>query len=129
MNKYVVDTMALILRIEKRVLPAQIKKIFTEAEKNNTVLYIPSMVFAEIGYLSERKRIDITLKDVEKYLQMNTSIKQHNVSLYTTQKAFEIKDIPELHDRIIAGVAFELDIPVISNDPKMLNSKFINAIW
>jgi hypothetical protein len=45
MNKYVVDTMALILRIEKRILTAQIKKIFTEAEKNNTVLYIPSMVF------------------------------------------------------------------------------------
>jgi hypothetical protein len=69
------------------------------------------------------------LKDVEKYLQMNTSIKQHAVSLHTTQKAFEIKDIPELHDRIIAGVAYELDIPLISNDPKMLNSKFINAIW
>lgn len=44
------------------------------------------------------------------------------------KSAFEIKDIPELHDRLIAGTARYLDLPIITNDPAMLNSAFVKCV-
>ncbi|MFI5221900.1 MAG: hypothetical protein ACHQK8_06215, partial [Bacteroidia bacterium] len=45
------------------------------------------------------------------------------------QKVFRIDDIPELHDRIIAGSALELDSFLLTNDPVIQKFKFIDAIW
>ena len=48
-RKYVVDTMAIVLRLEKRKLSRKVKAIFEEAEKNRTTLLVPAMALAEIG--------------------------------------------------------------------------------
>jgi len=39
------------------------------------------------------------------------------LSFGVIKAAFEITDIPELHDRLIAGVARHLNLPLITNDP------------
>ena len=41
---------------------------------------------------------------------------------------FEIKDIPELHDGLIAGTARHLNIPLITNDPVILKSKSVKCV-
>lgn len=68
MNRYVSDTMAFILRLENRKSPEKIKKIFEQAEKGETEIIIPVMVFAELAYLSEGNKIDTNLKEAKKYL-------------------------------------------------------------
>ena len=45
------------------------------------------------------------------------------------KKAFEINDIPELHDRIIAGTALKVGAKLITNDPIIARSKFVEVIW
>ncbi|MDP2766938.1 MAG: hypothetical protein Q8O41_05750 [Candidatus Methanoperedens sp.] len=55
MNNYV-DTMALILRLENRKLPKKTKQILKRAERDEVEIYVPAMVLAEIGYLSEKHR-------------------------------------------------------------------------
>jgi len=45
------------------------------------------------------------------------------------EKAFEINDIPELHDRIIAGTALKTGVRLITNDPVISSSKFVEVIW
>ena len=45
-NKYVADTMALILYLEERKMPAAVSKIFAEFEKQNCELLIPAMALA-----------------------------------------------------------------------------------
>ncbi len=127
--KYVTDTMALVLRLERRKLPNRIKEIFEQAEKGESEIYIPAIVLAEIGYLSEKKRIEITLNDSKNYFKQHKSIKEKKITFMTIEKAFMINDIPELHDRIIAGAALELDIELLTNDPKVRNSKFVTTIW
>ena len=75
MNKTVAtDTMALVLRLEQRKLPQQIRNIFSEAEHGDCQIVIPAMVFAEIGYLSERGRIDVTLADIRKYCTQHPAV-------------------------------------------------------
>ena len=53
-DSYVTDTMAVILRLERRKLGQRIKNIFEKSETGQITLFIPAMVLAEIGYLSER---------------------------------------------------------------------------
>lgn len=128
-TKYITDTMTLVLRLERRKLPNRIKEIFEQAEKGENEIYIPAIVLAEIGYLSEKKRIEITLNDVKNYFIQYKSIKEKKLTFMTIEKAFMINDIPELHDRIIAGSALEHNIELLTNDPKIQHSKFVTTIW
>ena len=126
---FVVDTMAFVLHLEKRKMPSKAKEIFEKAELNACKILIPSMVLAEIAYLSEKNRIETNLEEVEKYLQKFPNITIILIDLKLTQKAFEISDIPELHDRLIAGAAYYFDFQIVTNDPKMENSTFVNTLW
>jgi predicted nucleic acid-binding protein len=45
------------------------------------------------------------------------------------EKAFEINDVPELHDRLIAGTALKAGVKLITNDPVISVSKFVKVIW
>jgi predicted nucleic acid-binding protein len=45
------------------------------------------------------------------------------------EKTFEIDDIPELHDRIIAGTALKTGLELITNDPIIAGSRFVKVIW
>ncbi len=129
MNRYVSDTMALILRLEKRKIPQEVKAVFQKAEENKCEIIIPTLVFAELAYLSEKGRIDCSLKDAEEYMSNHKSIYPFPISFTSIKKTFTISDIPELHDRLIAGVAYELNLPIITNDPKIQKSKYVKAIW
>jgi predicted nucleic acid-binding protein len=128
-NLFVVDTMALILFLERRKLPLQVMSIFEKADKRECTLYIPAMVLAEVGYLSEKNRIDIGLAQIERYMAGNKYIQPYNITFTTIKETFTITDIPELHDRIIAATAKELGIPLITNDPKIQASSFVKTIW
>jgi predicted nucleic acid-binding protein len=51
------DTMALVLRLERRRLPQGVKAVFEDAENDNAGIFIPAIVLAEIGYrLSDNSR-------------------------------------------------------------------------
>jgi hypothetical protein len=40
-----------------------------------------------------------------------------------------IDDIPELHDRLIAGTATWLGVPILTNDPVMMASQHVQTVW
>ena len=69
MSKFVSDTMALVLHLEKRKMPSKAKAIFEATEKGEHEIYIPTMVLAEIGYLSEKGRIETNIHAVEKQIE------------------------------------------------------------
>ncbi len=129
MNDYVADTMAFILRLEKRKLPSEIKSIFIQAENGLTQIRIPGIVFAELGYLSEKGKIDITLADVRAYLDKHQSISVYPLTFEVVEYAFRIDDIPELHDRLIAATAMAVNVPILTNDPDIRNSVHVQSVW
>lgn len=129
MNRYVADTMALVLRLESRKLPNLAKETFIQAEGNQVELFAPAMVLSEVAYLSEKGRIDIGLEEVEKYIHNNSHITEHPLTLQTVKVAFSINDIPELHDRLITASAKETNSVLITNDPAMKKSSHIETLW
>jgi PIN domain nuclease of toxin-antitoxin system len=128
-NPVVADTMAVVLRLEGRRLPQRVRLIFAEAEEGERGLCIPVMVLAEIGYLSERGRIEATLHQVTSYCATHPTIEVLSLTQEIITHSFEIDDIPELHDRMIAGTAYTRQLPLITNDPIISDSHYVTVIW
>lgn len=127
--EYVTDTVGLILHLEKRKSGGRAEQIFDAAENASTIIHIPAMVFAEILYLSEKKRISATLTDVFQLLQNFPNFKEFPINLDVIKSAIQITDVPELHDRIISATAKLLNLELITNDKKIQSSNFIKTIW
>lgn len=126
---YVADTVAVILRLEKRGLPEKVERALSEAESGQCRLAIPAMVAAEIGYLAEKGTISIGLPDLFSYVAEAETIFLAPITGEIIRSTFEIDDIPELHDRIIAGAGMVFDVPVLTNDPVIEESSFVRIVW
>lgn len=121
--------MALILYLENRKMPILAKSLFEEAEIGDAKIYIPAMVLVEIGYLAEKERIDLKLSEAETYINSHENYHICELDWQIIKTTFEITDIKELHDRLIAGTAMMLDTLLISNDPIIENSVHVKTIW
>ncbi len=130
-REYVADTIAVVIWLEQRKLPLTVTEIF---EMSNHIdskisIWIPAIVLAEIGYLFEKGRIETSLTDVQALIAFNKRFKIADLTNEIILKSFEIKDIPELHDRLIAGTAYTFNCLVLTNDPKVEKSSFVKTIW
>jgi predicted nucleic acid-binding protein len=128
-SEFVTDTMGLVLRIERRRLPSTAKAIFNAVESGNAIVYVPTLVFAEILYLSEKRRISTSLRTVAEHLNKFQQYREYPMNLAVIQSAADITDIPELHDRLIAGTARFLHLDLITNDPTIQASAFVSTVW
>jgi predicted nucleic acid-binding protein len=128
-NDFVADTMALVLRLEKRKMKKDAKAAFDLVEGGKGTIFLPTMVLAEVLYLSEKKRISLALQDIEKYISQFPSIKECPLTFAIVTKAAEINDVQELHDRLIGATARFLGLPLITNDPILEASTFVKTIW
>jgi predicted nucleic acid-binding protein len=127
--EFVSDTMALVRRVDGKRLGAAAENAYVAAESGNGIIDVPGIVFAEIMYLVEKKRIKITLTDVTAYLTRNQNIREYPLSFAVVNATADITDIRELHDRLIAGTARLLQRPLITNDPNIQASKWVQTIW
>lgn len=128
-NRFVTDTMGIVLRMENRRLSQAVKAIFNNAESGDAIIFIPAIVISEILYLSEKQRIEISIQDVSEYLVRFPNYKEYSLSLDVIKSAARITDIRELHDRLIAGTSLFLNLPLITNDPVIQASEFVDTVW
>lgn len=126
---YSLDTVGLVLHLEKRRLGAKAQTILQQAEANQATIFIPTMVFAEILYLSEKKRINLTFAQLLAFLKAQADFVEAPLDQLVVRMAYKIKDIPELHDRLIAATARVKSHPLITNDGTIQNSSFVTTIW
>lgn len=128
-NEYVADTIALVLRLEQRRIGQMARRIFEQLEAGNTTVYVPGIVFAEVMYLSHKGRIAPSLTEVDAYMRQYPNCKEYPLGLSVVQAAESITDIPELHDRLIAGTALHLGLPLVTSDATIQRSSFVTTIW
>lgn len=129
MNKYVIDTQAIIRFLNgQKVINDTIDQILKMTDEGKNIIIIPSVAIFGIGYLHEKKKIPISISDVEKILNSSVNYVEEKLSINIIKSAFEIRDIPELHDKLIAGTARYLNLPLITNDPVILKSSFVECI-
>ncbi len=129
MNRYATDTQALIKFLNGvKVINETADSVFRKADDGENIIFIPSAVLFEIGYLHEKQRIPVSVKNIRSLLENSLNYREEKLSIDITDSSFEITDIPELHDRLIAGTARYLNIPLITNDPVILASRFVICV-
>jgi predicted nucleic acid-binding protein len=129
MSRYVIDTQAMVKFLAgKKVFNDRVQHILEMADEGKNTIVIPSVVIFEIGYLHEKGRIPVSLTDIEMILDAALNYVEEPLSFALIKIAFEITDIPELHDRLIGGTARYLGLPLITNDPIILESQFVNCV-
>jgi len=129
MNQYVSDTMAVVLYLSKRRLPPSVKQIFQSADLGLCTIIIPAIVAVEIGYLSGKGRIDVSLDELKKHISDYPTYQFQPLTFDIIDISLQITDIPELHDRLITATAKSLDVPLITNDPLIQASAFLETTW
>ncbi len=128
MASYVTDTQALIkFMMGKKVINEQCHQAFLAADRGENIIMIPAVVLMEVLYLFEKARIKIDLIQTETLLK-SRNYKFEPLSFEILKTASAIKDIPELHDRLIAATARYLNIPLITNDPVIIGSRFVKVL-
>ena len=105
------------------------KQIFQSADVGLCTLFIPAIVVAKIGYLSEKGRINLSLADLKSHTVRYAAYQFQPLTLAIIEESYKITDIPELHDRLIAGTARSLSIPLLTNDPIIRASAFLETVW
>lgn len=130
MNSYVADTHSLFWYLTNSpLLGANASQAFDEADAGTALIYVPVIVLAELYYLNEKrgKPMDFAAE----YGRISQSgqfvlvplMPEDTLDLETDQV------VPEMHDRLIAGVARRLNMPCITKDPQIVQSKLVTTIW
>jgi PIN domain nuclease of toxin-antitoxin system len=44
-------------------------------------------------------------------------------------RAFQIPQVPDIFDRLIAAAALDLDLPLVTEDEKIVETKCVEIIW
>ena len=127
---YVVDTNALIWHLsDDRKLGRRAREIFAAAERGQTRLVISAVVMAELYYADKKFGLfadfDVLFRRLRDAPHFRFApFEAEHVLSFTGDQA-----VPEMHDRIIAGLARRLGAPLIASDPKIIESDVATIVW
>ena len=106
-----------------------VEEIFKKCEEGENVIFIPSIVIAELLNIFEKKRISCNFKDLFKKIHTSENFVLISLDYPILQKMVTLKDVPELHDEIIVSTAKYLKIPLITKDRTLQKLPSIKTIW
>src|SRR5437879_1822791 len=130
MDEFVPDTHALYwyLSAMPQLSPAA-RRSFDKARKGEARLLVPAIVLAELYYLNAK--LGTPLDFAAEFARLNAAPQIVFVSFDAEDVlGFDaLQAIPEMHDRIIAGVALARGCPFITRDPAIGAGGIGETIW
>lgn len=129
MNTYVADTHALYWYLaEPGRLGEAVGDAFDEAARGEATICIPAIVMAELYYLNEKLGGPLDMS--ETFDELSSSGQFHFASFEAEDVLDFDKDaIPEMHDRIIVGVARRLDAVCLTRDSQIAAAEVVPTVW
>jgi PIN domain nuclease of toxin-antitoxin system len=127
---YVVDTHALIWYLtNNKKLGNRASTVFAVAERGETRLLISTISLAELYYANKKH---VWFADFEAtYRQLRAKPYFRIVDFKPDQVMDFDSDaaIPEMHDRIIVGLARRTGAPLLTDDSQIIASGIVSVIW
>jgi PIN domain nuclease of toxin-antitoxin system len=133
-NIYVLDTHALVWFLEGRDRLGD--RARAAIEETDVLLIVPLIVLAEISQMIRRRRTSIP--SVDEFLDIVFSAPAMHLApldFLTLARSFDLTDIPELHDRLIAATAvrsaeiFGQAVPLITRDREIVAAGIVPVVW
>jgi PIN domain nuclease of toxin-antitoxin system len=127
---YVTDTHALIWWfIDSPKISLKASEIFEKCERGENVIFIPSIVLAEALAIFEKKRVSFNFKNLFHKIDASENFMLIALDYPILQEMMTLKEIPEIHDKIIASTAKHLKAPIITKDKTLQSIRLIKTIW
>ena len=104
-------------------------EVFRAGEVGKARIVIPSIVLAELYYLNVKVGQPISFAEEVARLKNSAQFVFVDFTVEDVLRFDQLAIIPEMHDRIIAGVALARQCPCLSRDPYIVNSGIVQAIW
>ncbi|OHD64893.1 MAG: hypothetical protein A2096_10105 [Spirochaetes bacterium GWF1_41_5] len=92
------------------------------------MIYISAITLAEVLYLSEKNRIKIDLQDIKKKIIGSNNYRIIDLTFDIVEEAKSVK-LNELHDRLIVATAKHFNLPILTSDKIITDSKIVKVIW
>jgi len=127
---YVVDTNALIWYLtDKKRLSSSARAVFAAAERGETRLIISAIVIAEMFYADQKNDFFRDFAETYRLMQEKPYFRFIPLTADAVLDFALDAAVPEMHDRIIAGLARRLDAPLITSDATISASKLVEIVW
>ncbi|SRR5260221_3155176 len=127
---YVVDTNALYWYLTgDKKLTANATSVFKAAEQGQTQLYISVVSLAELYWILQKKPHSWTFAEIYSIMKTKpyfefVGLEPDHILEFTRDNA-----IPEMHDRMIVGVAQRLNAPLFTSDAPIAAANLVNIVW
>lgn len=102
--------------------------IFEKCENGENIIFVPSIVIAEALSIFDKKRVSFDFKNLFKKINDSDNFRLIALDYPVLKKMVSLKDIPELHDKIIATAKY-LNLPIITKDETFQNFATVETIW
>lgn len=127
-ESYVVDTHALFwfLTGNKR-LSITAMQVFVAAERGETRLVVSAIALAELFFVNAKLGEPIDFRAAYGQLATHPAYRLVGVSPADIADVDRDSHIPEMHDRILAGLARRLACPIITRDQVIMSA--VDTVW
>jgi hypothetical protein len=100
-------------------------------ENENAILVVPTIVLAELKYLSVRRRLSLTFSDMLELIQKDRRMVIHPVDMDVITA---MPDDLDIHDALICGTALVHqdmgeEVALLTKDERIRSSGHIPIIW
>ena len=104
-------------------------KTFTACERGECVIVIPSIVIAEALSIFDKKRVSFDFRGLFRQVRDSENFVIMALDYPILEAMLDLKDLPELHDKIIVATAKHLELPLITKDATLRKLSNIKTIW
>lgn len=127
---FVADTHALLWWFtDSPRISSKASVIFEKCEKGEGVIFIPSIVIAEALSIFDKKRVSFDFRNLFKEIKASENFVLIALDYPILEKMVALKEVPELHDKIIVSTAKYLKLPIITKDKILQKLTSVKTIW
>mgnify|MGYP001585539618 FL=1 len=128
---YVTDTHSLVWHMtDDHRLSAAARRAFEKADKSDDVIFIPCIIFFEILYLVEKKKISVDFDGLRAMVSSSENYRVEPLCLGIIENARRLprEKVADPWDRLIAATSMYLGLPLITKD-ESLKGIGLRVLW
>jgi PIN domain nuclease of toxin-antitoxin system len=129
---FVTDTHPLAYYADRRFskLSKRVRGLFDDAHEGSVLIYVPTIVLAELTILVSLDRLRTPLA-FEKWCRDIEAEPGFSIEPLQWMDVNEMRRLPfkDPFDRMIAGTAKRLQLPLITKDTEITDSALVETIW
>jgi PIN domain nuclease of toxin-antitoxin system len=127
----VTDTHALLYHAAGRGLGPKAAAVFQAAEAQRAVIYVPMGVLWEVTLLARAGKINLRRTPRAFFVDLFTNVAYQPYDL-TREQVFEADELRfnrDPFDALIVAAARALELPLLTRDTDIVDSRAVKAIW